>query len=295
MPLLTRPSRRQFLQVAGSSALASKLALAQSITSESKSIHWAILSDTHIATDQKNEYRGFRPYDNLKRVIPEVQQANPDVVIINGDLARLEGIQSDYELLKSVMNPISDRTPMCLSLGNHDDRKNFFDVFGTPVKGQPQPVENKNVLVLDQPPVRILVLDSLMIVNQAAGLLGKAQRHWLADYLQKSDQTPTLIFVHHTMDEGDSSLLDADRLLAIVTPHKKVKAIVYGHSHAYRYDTAGGIHLINVPAIGYNFMDSEPVGWVDSVITKDGADLTLRAFGGNMQKNGRLTSLEWRG
>ena len=292
MPLLTRPSRREFFRLAGSSALASKLVLAQG---NSKSIHWAILSDTHLATDQKNEYRGFRPYDNLKRVIPEVQRANPDVVLINGDLARLEGIHSDYELLKSMMQPIADRTPICLSLGNHDDRKNFFGVFGTPVKGQPQPVQNKNVLVVDQPPVRILILDSLMIVNQAAGLLGKAQRKWLADYLQSSDQTPTLIFVHHTLDDGDGSLLDAEKLLAIVTPHKKVKAIFYGHSHAYRYDNSNGLHLINVPAIGYNFADTEPVGWVDSVITKDGADLTLHAFGGNMQKNGKLTSLEWRG
>jgi hypothetical protein len=74
-----------------------------------------------------------------------------------------------------------------------------------------------------------------------------------------------------------------------------VKAIFYGHSLAYRYDNSNGLHLINVPAIGYNFADTEPVGWVDSVITKDGADLTLHAFGGNMQKNGKLTSLEWRG
>src|SRR6476660_9107192 len=110
MPLLTRPSRREFFRLAGSSALASKLVLAQG---NSKSIHWAILSDTHLATDQKNEYRGFRPYDNLKRVIPEVQRANPDVVLINGDLARLEGIHSDYELLKSMMQPIADRTPIC--------------------------------------------------------------------------------------------------------------------------------------------------------------------------------------
>jgi 3',5'-cyclic AMP phosphodiesterase CpdA len=293
MPLITRPSRREFLQAAGTTALAAQIAAAQ--TANQKSIHWAILSDTHLSADPKNEYRGFKPYDNLNTVIPQVQTAKPDVVLINGDLARLEGLSADYELLKTVLQPISANTPLCLSLGNHDHRKNFLDVLGEPAKGQSQPVHNKNVLVVEQPPVRILVLDSLMIVNQAAGLLGKGQRTWLDGYLKSSDETPTLIFIHHTIDDGDTSLLDTDRLLAIVTPHKKVKAIIYGHSHVYRYDQIAGIHLINVPAVGYNFTDSEPVGWLDSVIAKDGGDFTLHAFGGNTHQNGKTTSLHWRG
>jgi Icc protein len=293
MPLISYPNRREFLQAAGAAAFSLKAAGAQS--QNAKSIHWAILSDTHLSADMKNEYRGFRPYDNLKRVIPEVQAAKPEVVLINGDLARLEGLSADYELLKATLQPIASSTPLCLSLGNHDDRKNFVGVLGKPAKGEPQPVQDKNVLVVEQPPVRILVLDSLMIVNQAAGLLGKAQRQWLDAFLRSSDETPTLIFVHHTIDDGDTSLLDTERLLSIVTPHKKVKAILYGHSHKYAYDQTAGIHLINVPAVGYNFADSEPVGWVDATIGKDGGEFTLRAFGGNAQQNGKTTSLHWRG
>lgn len=293
MPLLTVPNRRQFLRAAGAAALATRLGSAQTATP--KSIHWAILSDTHLSADLKNEYRGFRPYDNLARVISEVRKANPEVVLINGDLARLEGLPADYDLLKTMLQPLSDQIPMCLSLGNHDDRKNFLATLGKTRKGQPQPVQDKNVLVVEQPPVRIVVLDSLMAVNQAPGLLGKSQRGWLDGYLKSSDETPILIFVHHTVDDSDSGLLDADRLLAIVTPHRKVKAILYGHSHMYRYTQVAGVHLINVPAIGYNFADAEPVGWVNSIITKDGGEFTLHAFAGNTQQNGKTTSLQWRG
>jgi Icc protein len=292
MPILTRPNRREFLYTVGA-ALTAKIVSGQS--ANPKSIHWAILSDTHLSADQKNEYRGFKPYDNLKRVIPEVQQAKPEVVLINGDLARLEGISADYELLKSMLKPIAAETPLCLSLGNHDDRKNFLSVMGKPAKGEPQQVKDKNVLVIDQPPVRIVVLDSLMLVNQAAGLLGRGQRWWLEGFLKASDETPVIIFVHHNIDDGDSALLDTDRLLSIVKPNKKVKAIIFGHTHAYRYDQIGGIHMINVPAIGYNFADGEPVGWVDSVISKEGGEFTLHAFGGNMLQNGKTTSLHWRG
>jgi len=179
MPLITLPSRRDFFRSAGAAVVASRLCTAQA-----KSIHWAILSDTHLSADPKNEYRGFRPYDNLAGVMPEVQKAKPEVVLINGDLARLEGLPADYELLKTMLRPMADQTPLCLSLGNHDDRNNFLAAMGKPAKGQPQPVQNRNILVVDQPPVRILVLDSLMAVNQAPGLLGKAQRRWLDEYLK---------------------------------------------------------------------------------------------------------------
>ena len=85
-----------------------------------------------------------------------------------------------------MLEPLTSSTPVCLSLGNHDHRKNFLDTFGKPAKGSAQPVQNKNVVVVDQPPVRILILDSLMVVNQTAGQLGKAQRSWLDDYLKAS-------------------------------------------------------------------------------------------------------------
>jgi 3',5'-cyclic AMP phosphodiesterase CpdA len=292
MPIFTLPNRREFLCATGA-AFAGKAVFGQS--ANPKSIHWAILSDTHISADPKNEFRGFKPYENLKRVIPEVQRAKPEVVLINGDLARLEGLAADYELLKSMLQPIAADTPLCLSLGNHDDRRNFTTVLGKPGKGELQPVKEKNVLVVEQPPVRILVLDSLMLVNQAAGLLGRGQRWWLEAFLKASDETPTIIFVHHNIDDGDTALLDTYRVLEIVKPIKKVKAIIYGHTHTYRYDQIGGIHMINVPAIGYNFADAEPVGWVDSVISKDGGEFTLHAFGGNTALNGKTTSLQWRG
>ena len=114
---------------------------------------------------------------------------------------------------------------MCLSLGNHDHRKNVWDACGKPSEGQGQTVRDKNVLVLERAPVRVLVLDSLMMVNEPAGLLGKTQRDWLDGFLRSSDETATLSFVHHNIGDGDTALLDSDRLMALVTPHQKVKAM----------------------------------------------------------------------
>ncbi len=288
MPLLSPGlERRSLLRLLGATAV--------TISTHAKESHvrWALLSDTHISADTANEYRGFHPYDNLRRVVPEVADWKPEGLLINGDLARQEGLPADYELFKKCLTPLAG-VPAGFTLGNHDDRSNFFRTVGKPASGEPQAVKEKHVVVVQHGGLRMILLDSLYQVNQAAGLLGKGQRAWLDSYLQSVDATPVLIFVHHTLDDGDSSMLDADRFLRIAVKHRKVKAIFYGHSHHYGYDTMDGLHLVNQPAVGYNFADSEPVGWLQAVLSTEGAELTLHAIGGNRRSDGQKRALSWR-
>jgi Icc protein len=254
---------------------------------------WAFLADTHIAEDVNDSYRGLYPYKNLQEVLSEVAADLPDGVLIAGDLARLEGKLNDYVSLKRLLEPISGRTPVVMALGNHDDRVNFLKVF-TETAGQKQPVQNKHVLVFNRPPVRLVILDSLLFVNKVPGLLGKAQRQWLEQYLKDVDDRPTILCVHHTLGDGDGELLDVPRLFRVIAPIRKVKAIVYGHSHEYGFSELEGIHLINIPAVGYNFNDSEPVGWVEAQLTAKGGDFTLHAVAGNTQNDGKTERLTWR-
>lgn len=290
MPLLTNAlTRRSLLQSLGAGIVCTLGAEAQNAA-----VRWALLSDTHLSADMANAYRGFRPFENLSKVLPEVTAWKPEGLLIDGDLARLEGLAADYERLKSMLEPLMAKTPSGFTMGNHDDRKNFLASFGGPGKGAAQPVKDKHVIVIEAGAVRFILLDSLFEVNVVAGLLGKTQRDWLATYLGGGDQKPTLIFLHHTLDDRDSSLMDADRFLGTVSKHPQVKAVFYGHSHRYAYDTLNGMHLVNLPAVGYNFTDDQPVGWVQALVTKDGADLTLRSIGGNQEANGKIRSLAWR-
>jgi Icc protein len=255
--------------------------------------HLALLSDTHVAADPTNENRKFRPTDNLKLVVSQILEAHPQAALLNGDAARLTGEVEDYKAVHTLLAPIADQCPIYLSLGNHDNRENFSKVFPAPAD-LAQKVSEKHVLVVDQPLVRVLVLDSLLYVNKVPGLLGKAQRDWLDKFLAKSDGRPTVLFVHHTLGENDGELLDAEALFRIVRPYAKVKAIFYGHSHEYSYRQHHGIHLVNLPAVGYNFSDKEPVGWVDARFSARGAELTLKAFGGNRAQDGQTTAITWR-
>ncbi len=290
------PNRRSFLK---SSAQAAGLltAYGMGLTSvlgagKANETVMALLSDTHVSEDAQNEYRGFFPFKNLQTVVPQVLAARPDAVLINGDVARLTGEKADYQQAKGLLMPLANQKPIYMTLGNHDHRENILEVFSTPK--ELQSVKDKRVLVIEQPSTRFVLLDSLMYVNKTPGFLGQSQRTWLGEYLKQSDKKPTVLFVHHTLSDSDSALLDTDKLFGIIKPHRQVKAIFYGHSHEYKYDTLDGIHLINQPAVGYNFSDQEPVGWLTGKFRQNGADLTLHAFAGNRKEDGKTVSLAWR-
>jgi len=261
--------------------------------SDEKQINLAFLADTHIPEDVENNYRGFYPYQNLHKVVPELISASPDGVFIAGDLARLTGQPGDYANLKKLLSPLAEETPVFMTLGNHDNRQNFLKVFDeTP--GEKPAVKDKHVTVVKMASVRLIMLDSLLYTNKVPGLLGKAQRQWLENYLKKSDETPTILCFHHTLSDGDGDLLDVPRLYSMIAPIRKVKAIVYGHSHVYGYSEFEGIHLINLPAVGYNFSDSDPVGWVQARLTNRGGDFILHAVAGNRDKDDSVMKLAWR-
>ncbi|MBN1805476.1 MAG: metallophosphoesterase [Sedimentisphaerales bacterium] len=292
-------SRRNFIKT-GLAALGTIVTLNTGCTTglmknakEEKSVRWAFLSDTHIPEDVNNNYRGFYPYRNLQKIVPDIVSALPDGITITGDLARLSGQPGDYINLKNLLEPVAQKRPVFMALGNHDDRQNFVKVFNDG-PGEKQPVKDKHVVVANTPTARIIILDSLLYVNKVPGLLGKAQRQWLVNYLQQCDNTPTILCFHHTLEDNDGDLLDILRLYPAINPIRKVKAIIYGHSHVYGFSKFEGIHLINIPAVGYNFRDTVPVGWIEARLTAKGGDFKLHAAAGNTDNDRAVTKLTWR-
>jgi 3',5'-cyclic-AMP phosphodiesterase len=292
MPSLLNASvhRRAFLKSAFAGAAV--LALKPSAFAAEKEFHVALISDTHIPADANDIYRGFKPVENLKRIVPELVEAKPELTLHCGDAARLEGKIEDYQQIATLLQPVQAAGPLCMTLGNHDDRANFNTVFKA-VAGQKQNVNGKNTLVIEHEIARFVVLDSLMYVNKAAGQVGKAQRAWLGKYLGTVTDRPVVIFVHHTLADADGDLVDVDRLFEVIKPHPHVKAIFYGHSHVWAISQRQNVQLINLPAVGYNFADKEPVGWVDARFRPNGVQLTLHAFAGNTAENGKQFDVKW--
>ena len=298
MPILSRRprDRRAFLEIAGLSgaALATSAFRRDAPTTPRPELHLALVSDTHVPGDRVNGHRGMNPWENLRVAAAQVAAARPEGVLVCGDVARLEGRVEDYQELKSLLAPVAAVAPVYVALGNHDDRASFRRVFADTPGGR-GPVDGRHVTVIEHEAVRVVVLDSLLYVNQVAGLLGKAQRAWLAAYLPKIADRPAVLFVHHPPSDEDGDLLDGDRLLGIVKANPHVKALFHGHAHVWALGRRDRLHVVSVPALGYNFSDAQPVGWVDARFRPDGVSLTLRALAGNRADDGKTTSLEWEG
>lgn len=288
-------SRRRFLNVslAAAGGLVALTPRGVALAGDPKQARWAFLSDTHISMDPEDNYRGFYPSRNFEKVVGQLAADLPDGVVITGDLVRLTGQMGDYENFQKLLMPVLDQRPTYLAMGNHDSRAVFLDVFEDRV-GQIQPVKDKHVVTAEAGPVRFILLDSLVATNQTPGMLGKAQRTWLQSYLQSCDDKPAILFFHHSLGDSDGDLLDVLWLFELIKPIKKVKAIVYGHSHEYKTSELDGIHLINLPSTAYNFEDKEPLGWIEAKLTADGGEFVLHAIAGNTQQDGRIEGLRWR-
>ncbi len=154
-------------------------------------------------------------------------------------------------------------------------------------------INGKHMFTVNAGPVKLILLDSLLFVDLPWGRLGQGQRNWLRTYLNACDEIPVVLMLHHPV-VGPGAIWDADSFLEIIRPMAKVKAVVYGHSHRFEYAQLDGIHLINLPATGYNASNSQPVGWVDAHLGIDEGILTLHALEGNTRLNGQTTRLRWR-
>jgi 3',5'-cyclic AMP phosphodiesterase CpdA len=284
-------SRRQFLK--GGLALAVGVATPGpapvSGQDRNECTQWAFLSDTHVASDPDKHYLGFRPYRNLQEIAGRIAYNPPHGVVITGDLAWKNGETGSYENLRTLLAPVTAQCPVYLGLGNHDNRSDFSRVFGRPL-GNGMTVPDKHIAATVAGPVRLIVLDSLL-VDRADGLLGQPQRVWLKTFLDASDDSPAILFFHH---RPRIDLLDTPRLFEIIAPMVKVKAVVYGHSHRFRFSEYKGIHLINLPATGFNMSRSEPVGWIQARLTETAGEFTLHALGGDRKMDGSRRRLCWR-
>ena len=299
MPYLyQKKSRRQFIKVmAGGAGAVMAMGLLPSFTlaGKKKGIRLNLMSDTHISEDRETVYRGFYPYRNMVKGVAQIKGTPADLAVITGDLARLEGKQGDYQTLKGLLDPLAGEMPVAMTLGNHDVRDTFLSVFAES-PGERAVVPGKFTQVIEFPDLRLLLLDSLVFTNQSPplGLLGKAQREWLDTWRGDHTDKPAFLFLHHTLDDRDGSLADNDKLFRIITPHRHVKAVFYGHSHVYAYDVREDIRLINLPAMGYNFRDKDPVGWVEVNLTPRHGTFILHTVAGNQQNDGSRKELSWR-
>ncbi len=304
MPVYLPPiSRRRFLR--GSFAAAAALALGQgcAVPNGKRDEHSiAMLSDIHIAADPLKVARTVNMTNNLKSVTAEVLALpqQPGMVFVNGDLAFNSGEIADYGAVLGLLRPLREAgLPLHLGMGNHDVREHFWKILQAD-KTVPAHLPGRQASIVRRKEANWFLLDSLKKTLVTEGLLGEAQRAWLADALDANADKPALVMIHHQpgplwKDKKGGGLDDADELLAILRPRRQVKAYFFGHTHRWEVSQdESGIHLINLPPVAYLFEQGRPNGWVHTTVQDNGARLELRCLDHAHKDHGQVVNLAWR-
>lgn len=298
MPVTLPPlTRRSFLAASAALAVPS---LARAADTDPHRV--AFLSDPHIGEKADEVDRGCNMQDRLKQVAAEVAKLDPKpaCVVIDGDLAHTTGTAAEYKLFAELIEPVrAAGLPLHLGLGNHDNFTRFAD---TLAKYRPadKPVEGEQVVVVELERANLFVLDSFDEKNTGGGRLGEAQLKWLAKALDSRKTKPAVVFAHHPLQfdiakgAKSSGIADSVDFWPLVKERPQVKAFVFGHTHTWKLAEKDGVHLINLPAIGYPFGKTEVTGWVDAAFTEKGIKLEVHAIDPKHAKHGDKAELTWR-
>jgi 3',5'-cyclic-AMP phosphodiesterase len=301
MPFHLPPiSRREFLRrsLAASAGLLTIPAL-RAAESKADPDHWALFADTHVAGDAAMARFDVNMADHLRAAVAGVRAlpSAPAGVLVNGDCAFNHGLAEDYATFTDLLKPLSEAgLPLHLTLGNHDDREVFWEAIKDARPANP-PLASKQVSIVEAGHANWIMLDSLEVTNKTPGSLGDEQRAWLAKALDARTDKPALVMVHHNplfSDGKKSGLLDTAELMEILQPRRHVKALIFGHTHTWRFAEQDGLHLVNLPAVAYPFKKEEVTGWVDCQLRAEGMSLEMHAHDTQHPAHGKVSELNWR-
>ncbi len=259
---------------------------------------FAFFSDPHIAADATLMHSRVNMADNLVACVRELAAwpVKPATVIVNGDLAFQAGLPGDYGTFGKLFGPVRALAPVHLTLGNHDERENFWQAFPHDVT-KLESVPLKQAAIFSSDRANWFLLDSLDVSNTAPGEYGPAQLDWLDRELAVRPDKPAIVVGHHNLQApgGTTGLKDSATFEEIFTRHRQVKAYIFGHTHNWHVEQhASGVQLVNLPPTGYVFKEGRPSGWVRATLTRDGAEFELRSLDPQHPEQAQVKQLEWR-
>ncbi|WP_334141170.1 metallophosphoesterase family protein [Rhabdothermincola sp.] len=206
---------------------------------------------------------GEEPYpETMNRgAIHEIEQIDPAVVVVKGDLTSL-GTREEYELfLEYYGEAFGDR--LVHVRGNHDAYHGETFASDAP-------------LAVELPGVTLAVLDTSR-VRRANGYLSDESLVWLRDLAANTDG-PVLVFGHHHVWSPESAQRpenyfginpdDSERLVEIFAAHRNLRGYFAGHTHRNRVRRFGLTH--DVPWVEVACVKDYPGAWAEYRVYEGG-------------------------
>jgi len=192
------------------------------------------LSDLHVGSQ-------FLP-EVFETVVKEVNELNPDVIVITGDLTN-EGLMKEYEKCKSLLMQFKTKKIISIS-GNHDYRNTGYLLFKKFF-----PFQTVNELDNDV----VLVTVGTARPDRNEGEVGYRQNLWLERTMKKYKDKIKIVAMHHHLipipDTGSDQLtvVDAGDILRTVLD-TGVDVVLCGHKHRPWAWNFGKLTVVNAGA-----------------------------------------------
>jgi len=176
----------------------------------------AHISDPHVGSQ-------FFVPNLMNRVIAELNEMHPDVVVVSGDLTA-EGYRQEYKNWVAYAERI--QAPMLTVPGNHDSRNvgylHFEDLIGPRMWSH------------DIEGVRIVGIDSSE-PDLNEGKVGRVHYDWIRRQFEEPAQLKVFVLHHHLLPipgtgRERSTVMDAGDLLEVLI-HAGVQVVLSGHKH----------------------------------------------------------------
>jgi hypothetical protein len=217
-----------------------------------------LLSDLH--TGKKSSYQG----EKLMALLDEVlaMKPLPAKALLMGDVAYLQGLEEDYQVLKPILQRLSDAgIEWRAAMGNHDRRENFWKYFPEQQTSPPL-VPGRHVSIVETPHAEFILLDTLL-EGKVEGELNDDQRNWLTAYLP-TRKKPVFVCAHHPLKES--------KLGGLLAASPMVAAYIFGHWHHWQGRVTEGVNTLCLPSTGH----WGDIGYVLVKLRADGADFSLQ-------------------
>ncbi|MBU4240433.1 MAG: metallophosphoesterase [Actinobacteria bacterium] len=220
-----------------------------------KDIVIAHISDIHVGSNH------FVP-NLIERVIVEINELEPDAVVVSGDLTN-DGFFQQYAAVKAYLDNIQCQH-ICALPGNHDSRNvgyvHFEDHFGP---------RNSAIYL---PGVTVVALDSSQ-PDLNEGKLGRHNYHWIVDKLNRPEDFKIVAMHHHLLPLPGTGrerniIDDAGDFLELLV-NQGIDLVLCGHKHVPNIWSFENFHVVNAGTVSslrvrgyakqcYNIIEIEP-------------------------------------
>jgi 3',5'-cyclic AMP phosphodiesterase CpdA len=218
-----------------------------------------ILSDLHLVPEGRVS-NGLDTAERFRLAVESINRdhADADICLLAGDLAD-RGEAAAYTRLRDLLVPLA--VPHHITLGNHDDRPVFLDVFGSH-----EADENGHVnKVIDAKGYRIILLDSSE-PGVVSGILCEKRLAWLHGKLEEARDRPVIVVLHHHANDlflpvDTIKLENAGDFIAVLKTHPDIRQVIAGHVHITTTGLYHGIAFTTLAGSHYNVslhLDSVP-------------------------------------